>query len=219
MWWKGQNHCECSKPQFKYFQTCQSSYVFSCCIFVAKNLPFCFIGSFSWGSLYKGGGVGWGVEPTSWMDLSRGSSLEMSYLPTAYVVWREGNVFTRVCSSIHSSFCLSTPRIGGYYSQVQMGGGVPQPGPGGRYPCWGYPTSGTPHRTWPGGTPAEGPCPGGTPPRVHPLSDLAGGGVPLLGGDTPPQVTDGVLDTPRSVCLLRSRGRSFLFLNIIRIHR
>ena len=50
-----------------------------------------------------------------------------AYLPPAYVVRREGNVLTRVCSSI----CLSTggglPRPGpdgaGYPSQVQMGGG------------------------------------------------------------------------------------------------
>ena len=37
-----------------------------------------------------------------------------------------------------------------------------------------------------------------------------GGGYPCQGG-TPPRVTDGVLDTPQSVCLLRSRRRTFLF--------
>ena len=63
---------------------------------------------------------------------------------------------------------------------------VPPIRPGWGYPLLGgYPTSGTPHQTWLGGTP----CRGGTPLRE----------------------TDGVLDTPRSVCLLRSRRRTFLF--------
>ena len=57
-----------------------------------------------------------------------------------------------------------------------------------------------PHQTWPRGYPA-----GGTPPWVPPTPIRPGRGV------TPPWVTDGVLDTPRSVCLLRSRRRTFLF--------
>ena len=87
-----------------------------------------------------------------------------------------------------------------------------------------------PHQTWPGGTPAGGGTPpwvpprpghlryspppldlagGGTPPWVHPPLDL-GRGYPLPGGGVPPlRETDGVLDTPRSVCLLRSRSRTF----------
>ena len=100
---------------------------------------------------------------------------------------------TRVCPSI----CLSTPR-GGYPGQVQLGGGGPQPGPGGGYlsqvQAGGFPTSSTPHRTWPGG--------GGT--HIRP----GWGGYPNKGGGVPHRV---VLDTPRSVCLLRSRRRTFLF--------
>ena len=76
---------------------------------------------------------------------------------------------------------------GGYPSQVQTGG--PQPGPDGG---------------------------GGYPGQVQ-----TGGGVPQPGPDrgvlVPPppryRTTDGVLDTPRSVCLLRSRRRTFLLNN------
>ena len=110
-------------------------------------------------------------------------------------------IFTnRVCSTrreVIVSPCLSVHTCGG-------GGGVPQPSaargsrvahlghppirPGQGYPCWGV------------------------PPLGYSPSDLAGGGYPCRGGGvTPPQVTDGVLDTPRSVCLLRSRRRTFLF--------
>ena len=77
------------------------------------------------------------------------------------------------------------PGGGGYPSQVQVGGtptGVPHLG----FPrqTW-YPTWGTPPgQTWPGGAPTGG---GGVPHQV-------------------------VLDTPRSVCLLRSCRRTFLFL-------
>ena len=65
---------------------------------------------------------------------------------------------------------------------------------------WGYPTSGNPppHRTWLGV-----PLLWGTPPWVTPHQTMWGG--------TPPRVTDGVLDTPLSVCLLHSRRRTFLF--------
>ena len=104
-------------------------------------------------------------------------------LPTAYVVRPEGNVFTRVCPSIHPSVCPhrggGTPArsrqggVGGYPSQVQAGGtpmgyhlGYPI-GPGGyrRVPHLGYP-----HWTWLVGYPSMG-----YPPRVPSLPDLAGG--------------------------------------------
>ena len=138
---------------------------------------------------------------------------------------REGYVLTRVCPSI----CLSTPRgtparsrwgyptsgtphqtwLGGYPDQGVPHLGYPPVRPGQGYPNRGYPTSGTspvrpgqgvpllgyPHQTWPGEVPHQG----GTPPQVPPPSDLAGEGVPHRV----------VLDTPRSVCLLRSR-RTFL---------
>ena len=78
--------------------------------------------------------------------------------------------------------------------------GVPWQG----YPDGGYPISGNPHWTWLG-VPQQGGTQGGVPP-----SDLARG-YPTLGtppgqtwlGGTPSRV---VLDTPRSVCLLRSAG-------------
>ena len=110
---------------------------------------------------------------------------------------REGNVFS-----------LSTPG----------GGGVPEPGPAGgetlmggvarwgvphlRYPpgqTWpgGTPPRVPPHQTWLGGTPA-----GGTPPRVPPIRPGWGGGL----------LHWVVLDTPRSVCLLRSRRRTCLYI-------
>ena len=97
--------------------------------------------------------------------------------------------------SIHPSVSLSTPS---------------QPGPASGTPAGGSPTSGTPHWTWLGG-PLPG---GGTPPQVPPSSRTWPRGVPLPGGGTPLQETDGVLDTPRSVCLLHSRRRTFLFLHI-----
>ena len=112
--------------------------------------------------------------------------------------------------------------LGGYPGQVQMGGypcrGVPTLGTplgaGQGVPCQGYPTLGTPHQTWLGCT-----LSGGYPTLGTSLLDLAGGTLPegtLLGvpywGVPPPRVTDGVLDTPRSVCLLRPRRRTFLFI-------
>ena len=140
---------------------------------------------------------------------------------------REGNVFS-----------LLTPMGGGSTpARSRWGGGTPARSssgtspirPGWGVPCWGvpclgyplsdlaggYPTLGTPpppvrpgwgvphlgyhHETWPGGYPTSG-----TPTHQTWL----GGGV------TPLRVTDGVLDALRSVCLLRSRRRTFLFQNI-----
>ena len=92
--------------------------------------------------------------------------------------------------------------------------------------AWGVPLPGVPHLGYPPIRPGQGvphlgspssdlaggvPCQGGTPPWVTPSQTWLGG-TPA-GGGTPPQVTDGVLDTPRSVCLLRSRRRTFL-LNV-----
>ena len=127
------------------------------------------------------------------------------------------------CLSIHHSVC---PQGGGGGSTRGRSsrGGVHQPGPGGwgggvpcqgggvtlprvppirpdwgvppldlagGYPAGGYPTLATPHQIWPGGYPIG-----------YPPSDLARG---------VPEITDEVLDTPRSVCLLRLRRRTFLF--------
>ena len=125
------------------------------------------------------------------------------------------------------------------------GGGVPWSGSAsqGGVPCQGVPHLGyPPHQTCPGGTPCWGGC---TPPWVPPSrSDLARGyptsGTPPVrsgrggppqqtwlgrrvppcreGGGIPLRETNGVLDTPRSVCLLRLRWRTFLFeINFVRI--
>ena len=156
--------------------------------------------------------------------------------PTAYVVQWEGYVLTRVCLSVHRG----VPRPGteeGYPSQVPMGGGTPArsdlsqvpmeefPGQvqlgggdtlagsgwGGRHPRWGtrWHGSGTkgevpPQQGW------------GTPCQVR----MGGtwGGVPPTRDRVPPRprytTADGVLDTLRTVCLLRSRRRTFLLVRL-----
>ena len=111
------------------------------------------------------------------------------FLPTAYVVRREG---FDTCRSV-------CPHLEEYSGQVQMGvtparydGGIPRPGPdGGEYSS---------QVQLGGGYPSQLQL--GYPP-IRP-----GRGIPLPGG-TPPRVTDGVLDTPRSVCLLCSRRKTF----------
>ena len=120
--------------------------------------------------------------------------------------------------SVHPSICLSTP------------GGVPQPGPSRYPPCWTWPGGTlpqvTPHWTWPRGYPEEGYPEGGIPPQVHPVrpgQEDTPMGVPNGGyspSGTPPSDLVGrgsphrvVLDTPRSICLLRSRRRTFLFIS------
>ena len=124
------------------------------------------------------------------------------YLPIAYVVRQECYVLTRVCLSVHT--------YGGTLARSRWGGGVPWPGPGGT-PARGVPHLGhpSPCRAWLGGTPPVRPGLGGTPSPIRP-----GWGFPPArpdrGRGTPPRVTDGVLDTPRSVCLLPSRRRTFL---------
>ena len=120
---------------------------------------------------------------------------------------REGYVLSRVCPSV----CLST---GG----TPLGrGGVPQPGPD-----RGLALDGgvLPSNLGQGGPPSLG---GGTIPGQDggtPLSKAGWGypliqgwmGYPLAGMGYPPyRTTDGVLDTPWSVCLLRSRRRTSLF--------
>ena len=144
-----------------------------------------------------------------------------------------------LCLSVHTCRGGGTPARS---SQPRGGTLTRSSHLGGGYPMGGYPTLGTPHQTRPGvpqlgwgyppwvpllsdlagGTPPQVPPirPGwggyptlGTPcqtwPGVPPLSDLAGG-TPT--GGTPPRISDGVLDTPQSVCLLRSRRRTFLYI-------
>ena len=106
------------------------------------------------------------------------------YLPTAYVVRREGNVLTRVCPL----FCLSTPgggtlarsRQGWYPSQVQLGGYPCREVPHLRYP----PSDLAEEVPLPGGyapvRPSRGVPPAGRPHPQVPPSDLARGN-PTLG--------------------------------------
>ena len=113
---------------------------------------------------------------------------------------REGYVLTRVCLPSHPSVCSQ--------------GGVPQLGPA---------REGTLARSSQEGcTPCRGVLlPGRTPCRVSTQSGVSkgwgsNGGYPRWGtlpaGYPLYRTTDGVLDTPWSVCLLRSRRRTFLFV-------
>ena len=107
------------------------------------------------------------------------------------------------------------PARGGTPSQVQLGG-VPHPRSSWR---------GTPSR-WEGGSPSRwGACPGTPPAGGHPPGVPLPAGVPPHRGYPPSWGTPHrgypptggtplpppVLVTPRSVCLLRSRRRTFLF--------
>ena len=112
------------------------------------------------------------------------------FLPPAYVVWREGTVFTGVC--------LLTFRGGGTWSQI-FGGGVP----GLRFLGEGVPglrfSGGVPGLRFSGGVPGL----------------RFSGGVPSLrfsGGGTWSQKI--AMATRRAVCLLRSRRRTFLFYSV-----
>ena len=126
----------------------------------------------------------------------------------------------RLCFDSCLSICLSTPR-GRYPHQVQAGGYPTQVQLG------GYSTSGTPlsdlARGYPGYCPPSqlsggypaGQVSRGLPQQGGTLSTPQPGqrglpwwGVPRRGG----YPTSLVLDTPRSVCLLRSRRRTFLLL-------
>ena len=104
---------------------------------------------------------------------------------------------------------------------TQQGWGTPWPGLMEReYTRWHTPSQ----QGW--CTPQPGlmgvPKVGTSPPsmdEVHPQPDLMGGtqggdGVPSSRGTPQYRTIDGVLDTPRSVCLLLSRRRTFLLCSI-----
>ena len=108
------------------------------------------------------------------------------------------------CLSIHTS-------VGGegYPGQVQVGEGTLARSSWGGTPCQvGTPSllgGGLPKLRW-----------GASPARSDGMGDTQGGVPPPrqgLGTPPPPRyrTTDGVLDSPRSVCLLHSRRRPFLF--------
>ena len=119
------------------------------------------------------------------------------------------------------------------YPQSDLAGGTLGGAQDGVPPCrgtpparsnWGGTQGGVPLDTSNGGTQGGVPPPGNPPARSNGYTPIRPGwGVPRWGG-TPPQVpphqtwptsyriTDGVLDTPQSVCLLRSRRRTVLFI-------
>ena len=100
--------------------------------------------------------------------------------------------------SIHPSVC---PHI--------RGGGTPARGA----PAWGtpwVPPSSCQIKPVGGGTPARGRPPGVPPSQVRMEGKPARGRLPGV----PPRTAHGVLDKRRSVCLLRSRRRTFLFYTI-----
>ena len=122
---------------------------------------------------------------------------------------------------------------GGYPARSSWGvpcRGVPCQG----VPCGGYPAGGgtLPGGTLLGGTPRGYPaggvhCQGGTLPGYPSSQVRTGGTLPVSPGRAPPsrvlpqpgqdgggypgRTTEGVLNTRRAVCLLRSRRRTFLF--------
>ena len=111
-------------------------------------------------------------------------ALAIAYLPTAYIVRREGYVLTPVCPSVcsHLGGTPARSRWGRGTPARSDGGGVPHPG----YPpsdlAGGYPISGTPLVDLArGGTPAGGVTPTWVPP-VRPGQ----GGIPA-GGCIPPR--------------------------------
>ena len=127
-----------------------------------------------------------------------------SLLPTAYVVRREGYVLTRVCPSVcphpapGEGGTPARSRWGGYPSQVQLG--VPHLG----YPhcqTWSGVPQWVPNLRYPSIRPGQEVPWQGVPHLRYPPSDLPGGMYP----------TSVVLDMPRSVCLVRSRRRTFLY--------
>ena len=157
------------------------------------------------------------------------------YLPPAYVVRREGTVFTGVCLSTGGGYpypimlCNISQnamgqRGGGYLTGYPPRGGTQSGGvpdwvpPLGGYPVGGVTQLGTPPGgypvrggTWPGtpqGVPDWVP-PRGVPDWVPPRGYLTG--YPP-GGGTQVGQQKGVLTTRRAVCLLRSRRRTFLFV-------
>ena len=147
--------------------------------------------------------MGWGTQPGG---VPRPGVPHLGY--PHHWTWWGGGVPDQGCPT------LGTPTIGPGGGGYTPTGGCPSWVPlsdlaGGRgYPDWGVPHLEYPLSDLAGGCPNRG-YPG-TLPQVPPLLDLARG-YPDRGGGTPPQITDGVLDTPRSVCLLRSRRRTFLF--------
>ena len=122
------------------------------------------------------------------LKLNLGLRKYMSFI-TDRVRSTTGRLCFDTCLSVDQFVC---PHLGGYPGQVQAGGGYPS-----QIQLGGYPTLGIPPVS-----------PGwGVPHLGYPLIRPGQEGTPM-GGGIPPWL---VLDMPRSVCLLRSRRRTFLF--------
>ena len=161
-----------------------------------------------------------------------------SYIFTDRVRSTTGRLCFNTCLSINLS--VNTWGGGTRARSRWWGGGVPKPGPGGGTPPWVHPRQtwtggmlmGVPHLRYPPSDLDGGTLMGGYPTLGTPPSDLDGGypdggyptsGIPpsdLDGGypngaeGTPLWLTDGVLDKRRWVCLLRSRRRTFLCIDV-----
>ena len=107
--------------------------------------------------------------------------------------------------SVHHSVC---PHLRGGGSTL-IGGTPPQVPPWSDLARGGTLHQAPPCQTWLGGYPGGGDPTSGTPPGQTWLGGYPDGGYP-----TSYRITDGVLDMPRSVCLLHSRRRTFLFTNV-----
>ena len=118
-----------------------------------------------------------------------GEGGSMLFLPTAYVVRREGYVLTRVCLSVHRG--VPQPWTGG----TPPGRGVPRPGPIGGTPARSDQGGRYPGQVQMGGTPAKcdgGGTWGGVPPGRDGVSPgqvwwgYTRGGVPTSRDGVPP---------------------------------
>ena len=97
------------------------------------------------------------------------------------------------------------------------------PGPAGGYPAGGTLPGGTlvrypPSQVSMGGTLSGGYWPGYPPSRVPPIPQQGTPPGQVRTGRYPGRTTEGVLNTRRAVCLLRSRRRTLLFNFIFQIN-
>ena len=118
-------------------------------------------------------------------------------IPTASKGWEGGNSFSLLICPHRGGGGTTAWSRGGYPSLVQMGG-VPRPGPHGE---WGYPNQVQL------GVPWLGPAEGGTQYGVPPSQGW---------GTHQDRTADRLLDKRWSVCLLCSRRRTFLSLNLVK---
>ena len=124
---------------------------------------------------------------------------EGTFLPPAFRRNGEGNIFTRVCLSVHRGYL---PWLGDYLPWLRGGG---------TYLGWGIPIMARGYLPWTGvPTLAGGTYPGRGGDTYIGQRGYLGWGVPTLDGGYPPGKAQRVLATRRAVCLLCSRSRTFL---------